>query len=83
MRFVEGASLGEKLADFAPGRLPRASRQVEIERLMSLVARAVHYAHRHGVLHRDLKPSNILIDRHGNPHLTDFGIAKLLDEHGE
>src|SRR5262249_25050699 len=37
-----------------------------------------NYAHQHGVLHRDLKPGNILIDADGEPHITDFGLAKHL-----
>jgi serine/threonine protein kinase len=43
------------------------------------IARALHYAHSRNIVHRDVKPSNIMIDEFGEPQLTDFGVAALID----
>jgi TolB-like protein/Tfp pilus assembly protein PilF len=72
MKFVEGGQLDE-VGKREPMPIRRA---VE---LMAKVARTVHYAHEHGILHRDIKPGNILLDAKGEPHLTDFGLARLVE----
>ena len=73
MKLIEGGDLAQWLP-----RLRQDLRQGV--RIMATVARAVHFAHQHGILHRDLKPANILMDLEGQPHITDFGLAKFLGE---
>ena len=72
MRFVEGGQLDQVIK-----REPMSIRQAA--ELISKVARTVHYAHEHGILHRDIKPGNILLDAKGEPSLTDFGLARLVE----
>jgi serine/threonine-protein kinase len=47
------------------------------------VCKAMSYAHRNGVIHRHLKPANVLIDKQGVVHVTDFGIAQLINIHSD
>ncbi len=72
MKFVEGGQLDE-----VSRRTPMSIRHAS--ELVAKVARTVHYAHEHGILHRDIKPGNILLDERGQPHLTDFGLARLIE----
>jgi serine/threonine protein kinase, bacterial len=73
MRLIEGRDLETVLADgpLEPGRAVR---------IIDQVAKALHAAHKVGLLHRDVKPSNILLDRDDFAYLIDFGIARAVEE---
>ena len=73
MKFVEGGALSQRVSN----RKCSLSHRQAVE-LLAKLARAIHHAHQRGILHRDLKPGNILLDAKGEPHLTDFGLAKLV-----
>lgn len=73
MEYFTGGTLREKAEAL------RGDRRA-VARMMTTIARAIEHAHRRGILHRDLKPNNVLLDDRGQPHVTDFGLAKPLDE---
>ena len=72
MKFIEGGQLDEVVK-----REPMPIRGA-VE-LIAKIARTVQFAHDHGILHRDIKAGNILLDARGEPHLTDFGLARLVE----
>jgi tRNA A-37 threonylcarbamoyl transferase component Bud32 len=71
MQYVPGGTLRERLGRVYPYR--------EAAEMLLPLARALEYAHENGIIHRDVKPANILITRRGQPTLSDFGIAKILE----
>ncbi len=73
MKLAEGGQLDE-LVRHNPLSIREAAQ------LIAKVARTLHYAHERGVLHRDVKPGNILLDKDSQPHLTDFGLARLVEK---
>ncbi len=72
MTYLVGGTLKDRLGQPMPWRTAA--------RLLTPIARALEYAHQQGMIHRDVKPSNILITGSGEPMLTDFGIAKIINE---
>src|SRR5215831_5552041 len=76
MELISGGSLVPRIAGLA-WHAPAAAH------LMHTLALAIHHAHRHNIVHRDLKPSNVLLGADGTPKLTDFGLAKRLDQAGQ
>jgi len=82
MKLIEGGSLASIMASQNGRGTPPSNSAVQprdAATLLLKMAHAVHYAHQRGVLHRDIKPGNILIDSQSEPHLTDFGLAKLVE----
>lgn len=77
------------VTEFVEGMDPRdwcrqhQATPADIADLVARIAEAVDYAHGQGVCHRDLKPGNILIDSEGNPHILDFGLARLETRAGD
>lgn len=69
MEYIDGETLAARL-------MARRGRIREHIVIMEKVARAVAYAHEREIVHRDLKPANVMIDREGEPHIMDFGLAK-------
>jgi eukaryotic-like serine/threonine-protein kinase len=76
MEYVAGGSLSRLYRDG-----PVASRRAAD--LVQQLALAMHYAHQNGIVHRDLKPANVLLTAEGQPRITDFGLAKLIQPEDE
>ena len=68
-QFIVGKTLSQLLQD-------RSLTFSQLTQMLATIAEAVHHAHDAGVIHRDLKPGNILVDSEGQPHVSDFGLAK-------
>lgn len=75
MEYVEGQNLRELIRS----KVLQPEQALEI---VSQICAGLRYAHSEGVVHRDIKPENILVDRHGQVKIADFGLAKLSDERG-
>jgi serine/threonine-protein kinase len=77
LEYMEGGSLAGELKRREEEGRPYDAKESAV--LVECLARAVQYAHEHGILHRDLKPGNVLLTADGTPKIADFGLAKMLD----
>src|SRR5580704_19602945 len=90
MRFIRGDSLKDAVAHFhsdASLKRDHGRRSLELQKLLRRfldVCNAIEYAHSRGVLHRDLKPGNIIVGKHGETLVVDWGLAKAVGrfDHG-
>ena len=87
MQLVEGQNLADLIeaarnGTSGNGKSPMVGpdAQQEVARIGLQVAKALEHAHQNGVLHRDIKPSNLILDKNDRTWVTDFGLAKLVDE---
>ena len=80
MEFIDGPSLKARLQKMAKkGQMMAMEESV---RIVTAIANALDYAHQRGMVHRDIKPANTMFSKEGEPNLTDFGIAKMVDVAG-
>ncbi|MDB5389544.1 MAG: protein kinase family protein [Planctomycetaceae bacterium] len=84
MQFIDGRGLDQVIRDWKneqalPGVKPDSERWTEIAQMGVDVASALQHAHDQGILHRDIKPANVMLDGHGIIWVTDFGLAKQMD----
>jgi len=72
MDYIEGGTLSAWLREEQPSCEEHVA-------MLEKIARAVHHAHEQGIIHRDLKPSNVMVDKQGEPHVMDFGLARNVE----
>ncbi len=88
MQFIDGTTLTEAIQNIAQRNHETVELSCEdtvqymrlVARIGRDVAEALNYAHQNGIIHRDIKPSNLMLDQDATIWVTDFGLAKHMDE---